>query len=221
MPEKLPENYEQGLQEFIASQADYQTTADQLREIKRKIWSQHLQLELAIKGLSKLRHQRAFEIMEEKGLGICSAEIVPEEFKLKHPDFKKTSESEKLGLFLLGKLRFLYFYDKRWVGGGHYESEYSYKINYILSLCPHHFPKKTSFSLASIFSYARQHPTYTDTECLPYWKEVTQKDGQPDVFIDKSQNENRNIGWKISPLPETIFEYFQIPSLPELPQEPR
>lgn len=225
MLEKLSESYEQSLEEFVLSQANYKTVTDQLKKIKREAQSQYLKLQLAIYQLNQLRHHQVFTIMEEKGLGICSAEIIPEELKLKHKDIKKTSELEKLGLFPKGKLRFIYFHDRRWSKGGHYESGNYYNINYVLSLCPHHFPKEVSFLSASVFSHEKQSTDHT--ESLPYWEElITKEDSLEPMFVSKKTGEqpwtiHSFPEYKFSPLPETVFKYFQIPPIPELPKEPR
>lgn len=215
MIEKLAENYEQALQEFQDKETVHQQLESELAHLHAKVIQSNKKLQEEHKYLESLRYKQLYQLMKAQGLGVCSAEIVPYEFTLKHTQLKEVSDLEKLGIFPVGKLRFIYFYDKRWHHGGHYETDTSYELNYILLLCPYHFPKKVPMLNKSPFSHSRSLNTYQTT--LPFFQKVIKKGANE--FIDKNTGKKIEKGaFCQSPIPEKIFDYFQLSPLPELTQ---
>lgn len=212
MPEKLPDNFEQVLDELQTAINIYQQLQTRLTGLHSQIDSQKLELKNQQKYAEGLRYQKVYHFMDEQNLDICSAEIIPREFKIKHPDIKRASELEKLGLFSKGKLRFIYFYDREYHSGGYEQHSEYYEKKYILNLCPYHFPLKKSLPTPSPFTYSRSLNLSENT--LPHFQEVIKKD--ENNFIDKSTGKLIEAEYKTFPISENIFKYFQIPPLPML-----
>lgn len=190
-------DYTQALEEFAATQEGYQVVKEQIARLEEGAELEYKKLYDAYENLKQLRHNQLFALLEEQGLGICSAEQTPQGLNLKHQDIKKADELAKLGLFPLGKLRLVYCYNRKW-SRGHYE-EFSYELHYLFQLCPHHYPKPTR------------------NRNLPYWSDVIKKKGSQE-YIDKQTGQLLpKETERLTNIPDKVFEYFQIPPLPEKP----
>ena len=137
--------------------------------------------------------------MERAGLGVCSAEIVPDEFKTSHQRLGLEGP-EGLGLFPIGSLRYLYFKRLGYARGGHYENGSYYDIKYIFRVCPHHFPSESLFKSLQPYSSSE-----TGAEV------IRRQDGK---FVGKVNDAIMEALYPQRPLPESIFVYFGIQPLP-------
>lgn len=156
--------------------------------------------------LDILRYQTVYSLMEIASLGVCTAEIIPEEFKDfwgGHRKIAGLSRPERLGIFPIGQLRFLYFHGPGYDSTPYFEQ--SYTKEFILLLCPHHFPKAPE-----------QETTLSelpDDLSKVITCELHRSEGK---FTSRDEREF-SAPYPQTPLPEAIFEYFQIPPLPKKP----
>ncbi|MDO8639139.1 MAG: hypothetical protein Q7R43_06195 [Candidatus Daviesbacteria bacterium] len=217
MTEKLPENYEQDLKKFEDQQENYIGYLQELSQLQQKTKSIRHELNQNLERLKNLRYKILYQLLEEKKLGVCSAEIFPDEFILQHDRIKNPSKLALLGIFPTSQLRFLYFFDIRWSSGSHYESGNSYSIEHILRLCPHHFPQDLPKFPPAVFYHSKINEDRLESH--PFYFEVIKK--EPNRFIHKTTLIDTPGPYHQSPLPEKIFQHFKITAIPKLPQEPR
>ncbi|MDO8570869.1 MAG: hypothetical protein Q7R97_04770 [Candidatus Daviesbacteria bacterium] len=200
MPEKLlPKNYEQGLEEFNTARDAYLQLQKKFDTFRSRISNANLELEEQYKYLNFLRHREAYQSAKAQGLGVCSTELISIGFNtISHNKIDKATKLEKLGLFPINRLRFVYFFNRFFYPGGYQEHTVEEELHYILTLCPHHFPKQ-QLSLPK--------------PSLPHFRAVVKKN--ENKFIDKLTDQPVVAEFKTSLLPEKIFKYFQIPPLPD------
>ncbi|MFH0937344.1 MAG: hypothetical protein V1808_03550 [Candidatus Daviesbacteria bacterium] len=211
--EKQPVNYEEALNEFLQKSSLYLKKKEAVKKVIEKVIYENNSLWKEHKNLEALRYQFVYKIMEEKGLGVCSAEIEPSEFNTKHQEIEEASEIEKLGLFPIGSLRFVYF-EYRGRSKGDYEPDYYYDVKNIFRVCHHHYPLKLVPLPQSVFSHLHYQDSYA-AALSTHFKDIEQR--EDNKFYSLSPNKGReplDASYLISPLPEKIFEYFNIPPLP-------
>lgn len=203
MVEHLVSEYEQALKRFNTHHRGHEKIRQKLAELTGQARSGYQLLYEEHNQLNTLRYRKVYTMIEKDSLGVCSAEIVPDEFKTSHRRLGLTGP-EGLGLFPIGSLRYLYFKRLGYVRGDHYENGHYYDIKHILRVCPHHFPGE------SLFQFLQP---YGSSETVT---EVTKReDGK---FVNKINGALMEATYPQIPLSEEIFVYFGIQPLPAGPK---
>ena len=162
--------------------------------------------EEAYRKAEELRQQILQEILNQKGLAVCSA-IHSTEKDISNPS------AEQLGIYPINNMRLLYREDGPYTRQGEYEDS----IVHIISLnlyCPEHFPKNENWSYVKSGKYTNARSEVI-LENQRYILSVNGKDitrlvenGGPD--IDPK-------GKRIFLIDQAVYRYFGIPDLPEKP----
>ncbi|RJP46942.1 MAG: hypothetical protein C4584_01025 [Armatimonadetes bacterium] len=172
------ENYKQALAEYKAGLGEYR---EKYRELDRK--RQILMLKHS--KLALLRERRLEEVLEEKGLGLCSVELGASFFRCgKHKGEAVLTGLKRLGIFEEEELSLVYFQTYIYHRGGHYEgSGYRYHEG-IYQICSFHLqmPIEKVFLVPSLYPFPPHLP--------PNFEPITALPESPD-FIGGGEGEAR------------------------------
>jgi hypothetical protein len=194
--------------EFGKSLEELNARVEASRKSFRRGWASFY---IAEKIYGKAVHERRQilqDILQEKGLAVCSG--VHTDFGGK---FKKDSTAEQLGIYPRSQMKLLYYERGPYAIRGEYEDSTG-STESLKFLCPECFPKDHEW-------HFRKDNGYTSIE-----SEVTEKDGKYTLVVngyditDVAAVGGRDIelnGMKPFVVKNEIFRYFGIPDLPEEP----
>ena len=211
--EQSPINYAEALENCHQLSVLYDEAGVRFQEQRRQLHIQERTLEDALQNLGSLRYRYIYQLLENQGLGVCSAEIVPDEFakEYDHNGLGGLSEAGKLGIFPIGELRFIYFRDTRRIRTlGTYDGYEYHDFEFIFQVCPYHYPQLILPQFPrSVFSRVGYNsPT---ANLRSHFADVGRNDNGEFHLSD-----NKTLitaSFKQSPLPEKIFQHFEIAPL--------